>query len=133
MPNNGRSPVAAFSRGSAFLVARGYFPAGRPYRRGNEDTFSGGLYAFNDPRDCHLKGGPQATTRSVWSGRWGGTLKTRLVRVVKGYFHRFMFVEGDDWKIRMLSLIEHPTRWPRLLRTKSREDAGKPPIEQIAF
>ena len=72
-----------------------------------EDTFQQWPFTFfNDLRDCHLK----AIDNAVWSfGEWGGTLQGETGPVlVNGHFSAIYVREGDDWKIRMLTLNQTP-------------------------
>jgi type I restriction enzyme M protein len=59
---------------------------------------------------CHL----EAIDNAVWSyGEWGGTLQGEAGPVfVKGYFSAIYVREGDDWKMRILTLTEHPRPAP---------------------
>ena len=105
--NNDAAAVAALFTEDAVLVAPdGIFSGRQAIQKRYEDTFQRWPFTlFNDPRDCHLK----AIDNAIWSfGEWGGTLQDQTGPVfVKGYFSSIYVREGDDWKIRMLSLIEH--------------------------
>ena len=110
--NNDAAAVAALFTEDAVLVAPdGIFSGKQAIEKRYEDTFQRWPFTqFNDPRDCHL----EAIDNAVWSyGEWGGTLQGEAGPVfVKGYFSAIYVREGDDWKMRTLTLTEHPRPAP---------------------
>jgi ketosteroid isomerase-like protein len=110
--NKDAAAVAALFTEDAVLVAPdGIFSGKQAIEKRYEDTFQRWPFTqFNDPRDCHLK----AIDNAVWSyGEWGGTLQGEAGPVfVKGYFSAIYVREGDDWKMRTLTLTEHPRPAP---------------------
>jgi len=110
--NKDAAAVAALFTEDAVLVAPdGIFSGRQAIEKRYEDTFQRWPFTqFNDPRDCHLK----AIDNAVWSyGEWGGTLQGEAGPVfVKGYFSAIYVREGDDWKMRILTLTEHPRPAP---------------------
>jgi ketosteroid isomerase-like protein len=110
--NKDAAAVAALFTEDAVLVAPdGIFSGKQAIEKRYEDTFQRWPFTqFNDPRDCHLK----AIDNAVWSyGEWGGTLQGEAGPVfVKGYFLAIYVREGDDWKMRTLTLTEHPRPAP---------------------
>src|SRR4029077_2044418 len=101
-----------FSQRTRFWWAPdGIFSGRQAIEKRYEDTFQRRPFTlFNDLRDCHLN----AIDNAVWSfGEWGGTLQDQTGPVfVKGYFSSIYVREGDAWKIRMLTLTEHPRTAP---------------------
>ena len=110
--NKDAAAVAALFTEDGVLVAPdGMFSGRQAIEKRYEGTFQRWpLTLFNDLRDCHLK----AIDNAVWSfGEWGGTLQDQTGPVfVKGYFSSIYVREGDAWKIRMLTLTEHPRPAP---------------------
>jgi uncharacterized protein (TIGR02246 family) len=110
--NKDAAAVAALFTEDAVLVAPdGIFSSRQAIEKRYEDTFQRWPFTFfNDLRDCHLK----AIENAVWSFReWGGTLQGETGPVlVNGHFSAIYVREGDDWKIRMLTLTEHPRPAP---------------------
>jgi ketosteroid isomerase-like protein len=104
--------VAALFTEDAVLVAPdGIFSGRQAIEKRYEDTFQRWPFTqFNDPRDCHLK----AIDNAVWSyGEWRGTLQGEAGPVfVSGYFSSIYVRDGDDWKIRTLTLTERPRPSP---------------------
>ena len=104
--NDAAAVAALFTEDAVLVAPDGIFSGRQAIQKRYEDTFQRWPFTlFNDPRDCHLK----AIDNAIWSfGEWGGTLQDQTGPVfVKGYFSSIYVREGDDWKIRMLSLIEH--------------------------
>jgi ketosteroid isomerase-like protein len=105
--NNDAAAVAALFTEDAVLVAPdGIFSGRQAIQKRYEETFQRWSFTlFNDPREWSLK----TIDNAVWSfGEWGGTLQDQTGPVfVKGYFSSIYVREGDDWKIRMLSLTEY--------------------------
>jgi len=110
--NKDAAAVAALFTEDAVLVAPdGIFSGKQAIEKRYEDTFQRWPFTqFNDPRDCHL----DAIDNAVWSyGEWRGTLQGEAGPVfVKGYFSAIYVREGDDWKMRILTLTEHPRPAP---------------------
>jgi ketosteroid isomerase-like protein len=110
--NKDAAAVAALFTEDGVLVAPdGIFSGRQAIEKRFEDTFQRWPFTlFNDLRDYHLK----AIDNAVWSfGEWGGTLQDETGPVfVKGYFSSIYVREGDAWKIRMLTLTEHPRPAP---------------------
>ena len=110
--NNDAAAVAALFTEDAVLVAPdGMFSGRQAIEKRYQDSFQRWPFTFfNDLRDCHLK----AIDNAVWSyGEWGGTLQGEAGPVfVKGYFSAIYVREGDDWKMRILTLTEHPRPAP---------------------
>ncbi len=72
---------------------------------------SGGLLRFLTT--CATVTSKQSTTRSGPLENGGGTVQDQTGPVfVKGYFSSIYVREGDAWKIRMLTLTEHPRPAP---------------------
>ena len=110
--NKDAAAVAALFTEDAVLVAPdGIFSGKQAIEKRYEDTFQRWPFTqFNDPRDCHL----DAIDNAVWSyGEWRGTLQGEAgPAFVKGYFSAIYVREGDDWKMRILTLTEHPRPAP---------------------
>jgi ketosteroid isomerase-like protein len=106
--NKDAAALAALFTEDAVLVAPdGIFAGRHAIEKRYEGTFQRWpLTLFNDPRDCHLN----AIDNAVWSyGEWTGTLQGDTGPVfVRGYFSAIYVREGDDWKIRTLTLTERP-------------------------
>ena len=103
--------AALFTEDAVLVAPDGIFSGKQAIEKRYEDTFQRWPFTqFNDPRDCHLK----AIDNAVWSyGEWGGTLQGEAGPVfVKGYFSAIYVREGDDWKMRTLTLTEHPRPAP---------------------
>jgi hypothetical protein len=65
---------------------------------------------FSNPRDYLLR----AIDNAVWSaGEWWSTLQGETgIVFVRGYWSAICVREGDPWKIRLLTLSEHPGGYP---------------------
>jgi len=89
----------------------GMFTGRQAIQKRYEDTFQlWPVTIFNDLRDCQLK----SIDNAAWSfGEWGGSLQSQTGPVfVKGYWSAVYVREGDDWKIRILTLTERPRPTP---------------------
>ena len=98
---------ALFTEDGVLVAPDGIFSGRQAIERRYEDTFQRWPFTFfNDLRDCHLK----AIDNAVWSfGEWGGTFQGETGPVlVNGHFSAIYVREGDDWKIRMLTLNQTP-------------------------
>jgi ketosteroid isomerase-like protein len=103
---DGAAVAALFTEDGVLVAPDGIFSGRQAIEKRYEDTFQRCPFTlFNDLRDCHLK----AIDNAVWSfGEWGVLFKTRLVPCSS----KATFYEGDAWKIRMLTLTEHPRPAP---------------------
>ena len=113
--NKDAAAVAALFTEDAVLVAPdGVFSGREAIQKRYEDTFQRWSFTlFSDPREWQpfpLK----AIDNAVWSvGQWWGTLQSQAGPVfVTGYSSAIYVLEGDDWKIRLLTLTEHPRAAP---------------------
>ena len=108
--NKDAAAVAALFTEYAVLVAPdGIFSGKQAIEKRYEDTFQRWPFTqFNDPRSLSIK----AIDNAVWYyGEWGGTLQGEAGPVfVKGYFSAIYVREGDAWKMRTLTLTEHPPK-----------------------
>jgi ketosteroid isomerase-like protein len=110
---NDADAVAALFTDDAVLVASdGIFNGRQDIEKRYADTFQRSpITDFNSRRERrHL----YAMDDAVWSaGQWASSLQSRTGPVFAwGYWSAIYVREGGAWKIRMLSLIEHPA--PRL-------------------
>jgi ketosteroid isomerase-like protein len=110
--NKDAAAVAAlFTEDGVLVVPDGSFSGRQAIEKRYQDSFQRWPFTFfNDLRDCHLK----AIDNAVWSfGEWGGTLQDQTGPVfVNGNFSSIYVRDGDAWKIRMLTLTEHPRPAP---------------------
>jgi len=109
---NDAAAVAALFTEDALLVApEGMFSGRQAIEKRYEDTFQRSPFTlFSDPRHYQLK----AIDNAVWSaGEWSSTLQSQTGTVfVRGYWSAIYVREADGWKIRMLTLTEHPRPAP---------------------
>jgi ketosteroid isomerase-like protein len=113
--NKDAAAVAALFTEDAVLVAPdGVFAGRQAIQKRYEDTFQEwSSMLLSDPREWQplpLK----AIDNAVWSvGEWWGTLQSQAGPVfVTGYSSAIYVLEGDEWKIRLLTLTEHPRPAP---------------------
>ena len=105
--NKDAAAVAALFTEDGVLVAPdGIFSGRQAIEKRYEDTFQRWPFTFFNDLRGHLK----AIDNAVWSfGEWGGTLQGETGPVpVNGHFSAIYVREGDDWKIRMLTLNQTP-------------------------
>ena len=105
--NKDAAAVAALFTADGVLVAPdGIFSGRQAIEKRYEDTFQRWPFTFFNDLRGHLK----AIDNVVWSfGEWGGTLQGETGPVpVNGHFSAIYVREGDDWKIRMLTLSQAP-------------------------
>jgi uncharacterized protein (TIGR02246 family) len=106
---NDAAAVAALFTEDALLVAPdGMFSGRQAIEKRYEDTFQRWpIGDFNSRRERrHLN----AIDNAVWSaGQWASTFQSQTGPVSAwGYWSAIYVREGDAWKIRMLTLSEHP-------------------------
>jgi len=113
---NDPTAVAELFTDDAVLVAPdGIFSGRQAIEKRYQETFQNWPFTlFSDPRESQLK----AIDNAVWSvGEWWSTLQSRTGPVfVTGYWSAIYVLQGDAWKIRMLTLSER-TRPTLLART----------------
>ncbi len=100
-----------FTEDGVLVAPDGLFTGRQAIQKRYEDTFQlWPVTIFNDLRDCQLK----SIDNAAWSfGEWGGSLQSQTGPVfVKGYWSAVYVREGDDWKIRILTLTERPRPTP---------------------
>jgi uncharacterized protein (TIGR02246 family) len=106
---NDASAVAALFTEDAVLVAPdGMFSGRQDIEKRYADTFQRSpVTDFNSRRERRYL---NAIDNAVWSaGQWAATLQGQTdPEFAWGYWSAIYVREGDAWKMRMLSLIEHP-------------------------
>jgi ketosteroid isomerase-like protein len=106
--NRDAAALAALFTEDALLVAPDGIFSDRPaIEKRYADTFQRSPSTiFSDPRDYALR----AVDNAVWSeGEWSSTLQDEIgIVFVRGYWTAIYVREGDAWKIRLLTLSEHP-------------------------
>ena len=108
LSNRDAAALAALFTEDALLVAPdGIFSGRQAIEKRYADTFQRSPSTiFSDPRDYLLR----AIDNAVWSaGEWWSTLQGQTgIVFVRGYWSAIYVREGDAWKIRLLTLSEHP-------------------------
>jgi uncharacterized protein (TIGR02246 family) len=106
--NDAAAVAALFTEDGVLLAPDGMFSGGQDIEKRYADTFQRSpVNDFNSRRERrHLN----AIDNAVFSaGQWASTLQSETGPVFAwGYWSAIYVREGDAWKIRMLSLIEHP-------------------------
>jgi ketosteroid isomerase-like protein len=105
--NDAGSVAALFTEDAVLVAPDGIFSGRQAIQKRYEDTFQRWSFTlFSDPRERQLK----AIDNAVWSvGEWWGTLQSKAGPVfVTGYWSAIYVLEGNVWKIRMLTLSERP-------------------------
>jgi uncharacterized protein (TIGR02246 family) len=106
--NDAAAVAAVFTEDAVLVAPDGMFSGRQDIEKRYVDTFQRSpISDFNSRRERrHLN----AIDNAVWSdGQWASTLQSQTGPVFAwGYWSAIYVREGDVWKIRMLSLIEHP-------------------------
>jgi ketosteroid isomerase-like protein len=105
--NDAGAVAALFTEDAVLVAPDGIFSGRQAIQKRYEGTFQRWTFTlFSDPRERQLK----AIDNAVWSvGEWWGTLQSQAGPVfVTGYWSAIYVLEGDAWKIRMLTLSERP-------------------------
>jgi uncharacterized protein (TIGR02246 family) len=106
--NDAAAVAALFTEDAVLVAPDGRFSGRQDIEKRYADTFQRSPTSdFNSRRERrHLN----AIDNAVWSvGQWASTLQSQTGPVFAwGYWSAIYVFEGDAWKIRMLSLIEHP-------------------------
>jgi uncharacterized protein (TIGR02246 family) len=106
--NDAAAVAALFTEDAVLVAPDGRFSGRQDIEKRYADTFQRSpISDFNSRRERrHLN----AIDNAVWSvGQWASTLQSQTGPVFAwGYWSAIYVFEGDSWKIRMLSLIEHP-------------------------
>jgi uncharacterized protein (TIGR02246 family) len=105
--NSAAKLAALFTEDAVLVAPEGMFNGRQAIEKRYEETFKGSPFTlFSDPRDYQLN----AIDNAVWSvGKWWSTLQVETGPVfVSGYWSAIYVREGDAWRIRLLTLSEHP-------------------------
>ena len=106
--NDAAAVAALFTEDAVLVAPDGRFSGRQNIEKRYADTFQRSpISDFNSRRERrHLN----AIDNAVWSvGQWASTLQSQTGPVFAwGYWSAIYVFEGAAWKIRMLSLIEHP-------------------------
>jgi uncharacterized protein (TIGR02246 family) len=110
--NDAAAVAALFTQNGLLVVADGMFSGRQDIEKRYADTFQRWpIVDFNSRRErYHLN----AIDNAVWSaGQWASTFQSQTGPVFAwGYWSTIYVREGDAWKIRLLTLTEHPQPAP---------------------
>jgi ketosteroid isomerase-like protein len=107
--NDASAIAALFTEDGIPVASDGMFSGRQDIKKGMQDTSQRSpITDFNSRRERrHLN----AIDNAVWSaGQWASNLQRQTGPVfVWGFWSAIYIREGDAWKIRMLTLSEHPS------------------------
>jgi uncharacterized protein (TIGR02246 family) len=106
--NDAAGVAALFTEDGVLLAPDGMFSGRQDIEKRYADTFQRSpISDFNSRRERRYL---NAIDNAIWSaGQWAATLQGQNgPEFAWGYWSAIYLREGDVWKIRMLSLIEHP-------------------------